>query len=70
MKFTKHVSISIEKIEERLRLATPGPWKSFIEGRDHDSGSSFIRTPDKDIEIFGATAEDLDFIANARNDIH
>lgn len=38
-----------------------GPWTSFIEGRDHVSGSSFIRV--------GPEAEAKDFIARARGDI-
>lgn len=59
----------LDQIEARLRAAAPGPWKSFIEGRDHTSGSSFIATPDSDIELTGATAADQDFIANARQDL-
>ena len=49
--------------------ATPPPWKSFIEGRDHESGSNFIRTPNEDIELTGATHADQDFIASARQDV-
>ena len=30
------------EIEQRCARATPGPWKSYIEGRDHTSGDSFI----------------------------
>jgi hypothetical protein len=52
-----------------LRAAAPGPWKSFVEGRDHTSGSSFIATPGSDIELTGATAADQDFIAHARQDV-
>ena len=59
----------IKEIEERCNRATEGPWVSFIEGRDHISGSSFIRTKDNDIELIGASTEDQDFIANARQDI-
>ncbi|MCU0687621.1 MAG: hypothetical protein MUF34_36150 [Polyangiaceae bacterium] len=54
-----------------LRLceaATPGPWKAYVEGRDHLAGSSFIQTAGKDIEFTGATA-DFDFIASARQDV-
>jgi hypothetical protein len=40
-----------------------------VEGREHQSGSSFIRTVKEDIELSGATAEDFDFIANARQDV-
>jgi hypothetical protein len=56
-------------IEHRCKAATPGPWKSYIEGRDHDSGSDFIRTFGEDIYLSGATAADQDFIASARQDI-
>ncbi len=56
-------------LRSRLDAATPGPWKSFIEGRDHTSGSSFIRTSGHDIELSGATAADQDFIAGARQDV-
>lgn len=61
----------LEAIRRRCNAATPGPWKSFIEGRDHASGSSFIRTGEtgKDIELSGATTDDQDFIAHARQDI-
>jgi hypothetical protein len=59
----------IEEIKTRHRLATPGPWTSFIESRDQFSGSDFIRTPVDDLYVTGATAADLDFIAHARQDI-
>lgn len=46
----------------------------FLEGRDYSSGSSFIKTGSmgsrgNDIELIGVTAEDLDFIAHAKQDI-
>lgn len=59
----------LREIQSRVDRATTGPWKSFIEGRDHTSGSSFIRTAGDDIEMRGATDEDHDFIASARQDI-
>ena len=60
----------IHAIEARLRGAAPSPWVSFIEGRDHTSGSSFIRTGgSNDIELTGATEADQDFIAHARQDV-
>ena len=64
----------LEAISRRVEAAQPGPWKSFIEGRDHTSGSSFVRTGDgasrgEDIELSGATAADQDFIAAARQDV-
>ena len=59
----------IKMIKERCDKTTPGPWKSFVEGRDHLSGSSFIRTAGDDIELIGATIDDQDFIAACRQDI-
>lgn len=59
----------LRAIEERASSATPGPWISFVEGRDFVSGSSFIRTAGNDIELSGATTADQDFIAHARQDI-
>ena len=59
----------LDDIEQRATRATAGPWTSFVEGRDHTSGSSFIRTAGDDIEMSGATIDDQDFIAHAREDI-
>jgi len=59
----------IETIKTRCEKATPGPWKSYIEGREEMSGSDFIMTGGEDIYLTGATADDQDFIAHARQDI-
>ena len=64
----------LDEVRDRCAAASPGPWRSFIEGRDHVSGSSFImtgsgRTRGNDIELLGATPADQDFIAHARQDI-
>lgn len=59
----------LARVEGRAAAATAGPWKSFIEGRDHESGSDFIRTAGDDIELSGATKADQDFIAAARQDV-
>jgi hypothetical protein len=57
-------------MESRAAAATAGPWKSFVEGRDHTSGSDFIKTAARaDIELSGATKADQDFIAHARQDL-
>ncbi len=60
-------------IEERCNAATAGPWRSFVEGRDHSSGSDFIQTggfsESQDIELVGATTADQDFIASAKQDV-
>jgi hypothetical protein len=64
----------LKVIEERTAKAQAGPWKAYIEGRDHESGSDFIITGEgtergEDIEMIGATQADFDFIANARQDM-
>ena len=59
----------IRAIRLRCDQATPGPWTSFVEGREQMSGSDFIRTSGEDIYLTGATAADQDFIAHARQDI-
>jgi hypothetical protein len=71
----------IREIEDRCKLTTPGPWKSIVEGRDMDSGDSFIMTGisegediwsskrGEDIYLTGVTTADQDFIAHARQDI-
>jgi hypothetical protein len=60
-----------EIVEMRLRCeqATPGPWKSYVEGREEMSGSDFIMTGAEDIYLTGATTADHDFIAHARQDM-
>lgn len=59
----------IREIIDRLEKATPGPWISFLEKRDKFSGSNFIRTGGEDIYLLGATEEDQEFVAHARQDI-
>lgn len=59
----------LAEIVRRCDLATGGPWKSYVEGRDHDSGSSFIETEGNDIYLSGASISDQDFIAEARQDV-
>ena len=66
----------LNEIELRTNLAQQGPWKAYIENRDHESGSSFIMTRSdddnsrgEDIYLDGATNADYDFIAHARQDI-
>jgi hypothetical protein len=65
-------------VRARVDAATPGPWESFVEGRDHHGGDNFIRIgglvdgwPDMYVshEANPAPQEDLDFIAHARQDI-
>jgi hypothetical protein len=59
----------LDEIRERCDRSSPGPWKAWVEGRDHTSGSSIVQTAADDIEMSGATEADYDFIANARQDI-
>jgi hypothetical protein len=59
----------LKSIKARCKLATPGPWKSYVEGREKMSGSDFIMTAGEDIYLKGATTADQDFIAHARQDI-
>lgn len=73
----------LDEIEGRAVSASPGPWASFVEGRDHLSGDTFIRiggehdnTPDMYASISEpgqasktATASDIDFIVHARQDV-
>ncbi|UTX50783.1 hypothetical protein [Chryseobacterium sp. MA9] len=67
--------LELKNIMEICNKATQSPWKSYIEGRDFNSGSSFIMTGeeenrDYDIEFISIRPEDQDFIAMARNMIH
>ena len=59
----------IAEIKGRCAAATPGPWASYVEGREQMSGSDFVRTAGEDIYLTGATMADQDFIAHARQDI-
>jgi hypothetical protein len=60
---------TLAEIERRCAAASAGPWKSFVERRDHDAGSDFIRTGGDDIYLSGASVADQDFIAHARQDV-
>ncbi|MFZ5857685.1 MAG: hypothetical protein ACOYZ6_12705 [Chloroflexota bacterium] len=51
------------ELESLWKLTTKGPWKSWIEGRDHRAGSNFIMTGGDDISLIGGTDSDQDFIA-------
>jgi hypothetical protein len=72
----------LDAIERRAQAATRGPWKSFVEGRDHWSGDNFIRTggldddsPDMYVTLYygaekvPAPPADLDLIAHSRQDV-
>jgi hypothetical protein len=59
----------IAAIRRRLAAASEGPWIPYIEGRNHTSGSSFIKTASGGIELDGATDADIEFMAEARQDV-
>lgn len=64
----------LNEIKDRCNKASPGPWKAWIEGRDSESGTTFIMIGEgqdrrEDIELPGVANDDIDFIANARQDI-
>ncbi|AZA80560.1 hypothetical protein C1637_13035 [Chryseobacterium lactis] len=64
--------LELKNILEICNKATASPWTSYIEGRDFNSGSSFIMTGkeedrDYNIEFTNIKPEDQDFIAMARN---
>jgi len=60
----------LNEIEQRCNKATLGPWKSYIEGRDHDSGESFIETGGENIYLNNPLFDNnQDFIAHSRQDI-
>jgi hypothetical protein len=64
----------LEAVIARCASATAGPWESFVEGRDHVAGDSFIRRGGlddsvDDMYITPWRLEDQDFIAAARQDV-
>lgn len=64
----------INDIKERLSKLRSLSWKSYIEGRDHEAGDSFIMVGEgdnrgEDIYLTGATDDEQDFIAHAPEDI-
>jgi hypothetical protein len=59
----------LDAIRERLKLTTLGPWVAYIEGKNHESGSSCIGTGIGGIDLDGATDADIEFMAHARQDI-
>ena len=68
-------NIDLNAIIERCNQVTQDTWTAYIEGVTHTSGSSFIMVTDKngnrkrDLEVIGATNDDLEFIAHAKQDI-
>ena len=60
-------------MEARCEAATPGPWQSWIEGRDNFGGDCVITTEGEDIYLLPPPTlrapYDQDFIAAARQDV-
>jgi hypothetical protein len=71
----------LAEIAGRVAAATPGPWRSLAEGRDHWGGDNWIELPSTgerpelylsygtDHGVEGASVADQDFVAHARQDI-
>lgn len=71
----------LQIIKDRCNIATINNWFAVVEGLDQTSGSTFIMTGVDNIEdvtnknrgedfyITGCTNADIDFIANARQDV-
>jgi hypothetical protein len=66
----------LDELQALLDAASPAPWESFVEGRDHYSGDNFIRLgglddsqPDMYVshDTRPAPPSDQDLIAAARN---
>lgn len=76
-KFIKVIKKETEKINiisNELEKLNKTEWKAFIEGRDFTSGSSFIMvntefSREKDIEVLGANNDEINFIANSKENI-
>lgn len=59
----------LDLIKMRCEKTTEDPWISYVEGRNHTSGSNFIMENGEDIELLGASIDDQDFIAHSKQDI-
>ncbi len=60
----------LDSMERRSRTAAPGPWISYVVGRDFEAGLNYIEVSYCDtMEVLGASAADQDFIAHARDDL-
>ena len=59
----------LNAIRRPAERAAPGPWKFYLEGRNHECGGDFIQTAGDDLYGSGATTDDHDFIATARQDV-
>lgn len=74
--FGELASEELEEIASRIDAASPGPWLSYVTGRESDADSSYIELgvcnelgSFASIELIGGTVADQDFIASARQDL-
>jgi hypothetical protein len=57
-------------METLCKAASPGPWCSYVVGRDLEAGLNCIELGSCELlEVIGGNAADQDFIANARMDV-
>jgi hypothetical protein len=60
----------LDLMERRSQAASPGPWISFVVGRDLEAGLNCIEVGYTDVmELLGGTVADQDFVASAREDM-
>jgi hypothetical protein len=66
----------LQRIERLVDAATPGPWISYVVGRDAHAQSNCIELGSCNelgsfsyVELIGSSVADQDFIAGARQDI-
>ena len=60
----------LDAMERRCNAATPGPWFSYVVGRDLEAGLNCIELGTASLmEVLGASVADQDFIAGAREDM-
>jgi len=68
----------LDAMQQRADAASRAPWRSWIEDRDQECGSSFIQVgsdDDRDEDMYVSRDDrpisdaDLDFIAAARQDV-
>lgn len=53
----------LDAMEARCRAASPGPWRAFVEGRDHWGGDDFIRVgaPEEEPDMYVSRAHETAF---------
>lgn len=73
---SKPTEVDLDMLRNLTAAASPAPWRSMIEGRDHTSGDTFIMIgegDDRGEDLYlsrdsgPANGTDHDFIAAARN---